>query len=193
MAVDDPAMRLITGRARKLSAWQPLAVRDFRLLFVGQGISLLGDQFYLLALPWLVLELTGSGLVLGTVLLAASAPRMIFLLVGGAVTDWFSPHKLMVVSNTLRCLVCAILTVLVLLKAISLWHLLVLAAAFGTLDAFFGPAVRAFIPSVLDKDKLIAGNALMQSAEMLSKFVGPSLAGLVVAWPASSLHSGPIP
>ena len=100
---------------------------------------------------------------------------------GGAASDWLSPHKLMVASNTLRSLVCAILTGLVLFKTISLWHLVALAAAFGTLDAFFGPAVRAFIPAVLEKDQLIAGNSLMQSAEMLSKFVGPSLAGLVVA------------
>jgi MFS family permease len=181
MAVSKSAIHLITSRARKLSAWQPLAVRDFRLLFIGQGISLLGDQFYLVALPWLVLQLTGSTLVLGAILLAGTAPRMIFLLVGGAASDWLSPHKLMVASNTLRSVICAILTVLVLFKTISLWHLVALAAAFGTLDAFFGPAVRAFIPAVLEKDRLIAGNSLMQSAEMLSKFVGPSIAGLVVA------------
>lgn len=181
MVASNSAIRLIASRARKFSAWQPLAVRDFRLLFIGQGISLLGDQLYLVALPWLVLQMTGSGLVLGTILLVGSVPRMIFLLVGGAASDWLSPHKLMVVSNTLRSVVCVILTLLVWFKTISLWQLAVLAAAFGALDAFFGPAVRAFIPSVLDKDKLMAGNSLMHSVEMLSKFVGPSLAGFVVA------------
>src|SRR5205807_5494039 len=183
-------IRLITGRVRNLSAWRPLAVRDFRLLFVGEGISRLGDQFYLVALPLLVLQLTGSGLALGTILLASTAPRMVFLLVGGAATDWLSPHKLMVASNTLRSLVCAILTLIVLFRVTSLWHLLVLAAAFGTLDAFFSPAVRAFVPSVLDRDKLIAGNSLMQSADMLTKFVGPSLAGLVVALAGSASAFG---
>jgi MFS family permease len=181
MAVSNSVIRLITGRARNFAAWRPLAVRDFRLLYIGQGVSLLGDQFYLVALPWLVIQLTGSGLALGTILLAGTAPRMIFLLVAGAASDRFSPHKLMLASNALRSLVCAILTVLVLFKTISLWHLLILAIAFGTLDAFFSPAVKAFIPEVLDKDKLIAGNSLMQGAQMLTKFLGPSLAGLIIA------------
>src|SRR5213080_1883559 len=113
MVASTSTIRLLAGRARNLSAWQPLAFRDFRLLFIGQAVSLLGDQFYLVALPWLVLQLTGSGLALGT-----------------------------------------ILTVLVLLKTVSLWQLFVLAAAFGTLDAFFSPAMKAFIPALLNEEKL---------------------------------------
>jgi MFS family permease len=181
MVDGNSTTRLISSRAGRFSAWRPLALRDYRLLFFGQGISLLGDQLYLVALPWLVLQMTGSTLVLGTILLAGSVPRMIFLLVGGAASDWLSPHRLMLVSNTLRSAVCAILTLLVVFKAISFWHLAVLAAAFGTLDAFFGPAVRSFIPSVVDTENLVAANSLMQSVEMLSKFLGPSVAGLVVA------------
>src|SRR6266498_823109 len=181
MVANSSTIRLLAGRARNLSAWQPLALRDFRLLFIGQAVSLLGDQFYLVALPWLVLQLTGSGLALGTILLAATVPRMIFLLVGGAASDWLSPHRLMVASNALRSVVCAILTLLVLFKTVSLWHLFVLGAAFGTLDAFFSPAMKAFIPALLNKEKLMAGNALLQSTNMLTKFLGPSLAGLLVA------------
>lgn len=181
MVESNSATPLTSPRAGRFSAWRPLAVRDYRLLFVGQGVSLLGDQLYLVALPWLVLQMTGSTLVLGTILLAGSVPRMIFLLVGGAATDWLSPHRLMLFSNTLRSAVCAILTLLVVFKAISFWHLAVLAAAFGALDAFFGPAVRSFIPSVVETDNLVEANSLMQTVEMLSKFVGPSLAGLVVA------------
>src|SRR5438132_6351027 len=190
MAVSKSAIHLITSRARKVSAWQPMAFRDFRLLFIGQAVSLLGDQFYLVALPWLVLQLTGSGLVLGTILLAATVPRMIFLLVGGAASDWLSPHKLMVASNGLRSIVCAILTVLVFLKTVSLWYLFVLAAAFGTLDAFFSPAMKAFIPALLHEEKLMAGNALLQGTNMLTKFIGPSLAGLLVALAGTGLAFG---
>src|SRR5437016_266500 len=182
MVATTSTIRLLAGRARNLSAWQPLALRDFRLLFIGQAVSLLGDQFYLVALPWLVLQLTGSGLALGTILLAATVPRMIFLLVGGAASDWLSPHKLMVASNGLRSIVCAILTVLVFLKTVSLWYLFVLAAAFGTLDAFFSPAMKAFVPALLDEEKLMAGNALLQFTNMLTKSIGPALAGLLVAF-----------
>ncbi|HEY5839100.1 MAG TPA: MFS transporter, partial [Pyrinomonadaceae bacterium] len=88
----------LAGRVRNFSGWRPLALRDFRLLFVGQAVSLLGDQFYLVALLWLVLQMTGSDLAVGTIMMAATIPRMVFLLVGGAVSDWVSPHKLMVAS-----------------------------------------------------------------------------------------------
>jgi hypothetical protein len=71
-------------RVRQFSLWQPLTVRDFRLLWLGQGISLFGDQFYLVALPWLTLRLTGSALALGTVLMVAGGARAVFQLLGGA-------------------------------------------------------------------------------------------------------------
>ncbi|MGQ0760904.1 MAG: MFS transporter [Acidobacteriota bacterium] len=181
MVASSPSNPSLAGRARKLPGRRPLASRDFRLLFVGQAISMLGDQFYLLALPWLVLQMTGSVLAVGTIMMAATIPRMVFLLVGGAVSDWLSPHKLMVASNVFRSLVCAILTALVLLKSVNLWQLFVLAAAFGTLDAFFAPALKSFIPALLDDETIVAGNSLLQGSNMLAKVIGPSLAGFIIA------------
>ncbi len=181
MVASSSSILSLANRARNFSGWRPLASRDFRLLFVGQAISLLGDQFYLVALLWLVLQMTGSDLAVGTIMMAATIPRMVFLLVGGAVSDWLSPHKLMVASNAFRSLVCAILTALVLLKAVSLWQLFVLAAAFGTLDAFFAPALKSFIPALLDDETLVAGNSLLQGSNMLAKIIGPSLAGFIIA------------
>lgn len=181
MVASSSSIRSLAGRVRKLPGWRPLALRDFRLLFVGQAVSMLGDQFYLLALLWLVLQMTGSELAVGTIMMAATIPRMVFLLVGGAVSDWLSPHKLMVASNAFRSVVCAILTALVLLKTVSLWQLFVLAAAFGTLDAFFAPALKSFIPALLDDETLVAGNSLLQGSNMLAKIIGPSLAGFIIA------------
>jgi MFS family permease len=80
----------------------PLKVRDFRLVWFGESISLLGDQFYFVALSWLVLQLTGSGLALGSILAVAGLPRAIFMLIGGALTDRFSPRLLMLASDTSR-------------------------------------------------------------------------------------------
>ena len=79
-----------------------LRIRDFRLLFTGEGMSLLGDQFHFIAMPWLVLELTGSAVVLGAVLAVQGMPRAVFMLVGGAVTDSFSPRRVMIGSNVAR-------------------------------------------------------------------------------------------
>jgi MFS family permease len=178
---NDATMNTVAGSNKRLTAWRPLALPDFRLLWIGQSISVLGDQFYLVALPWLILQLTGSGLKLGAVLLAATVPRVAFQLVGGAVSDRISPHKLMLVSNILRGVVCVILTAMATLGLLHLWHLFVLAAAFGAVDAFFYPALRTFIPNIIQKEELAAGNALLQGSQMLVKFIGPSLAGVVIA------------
>ena len=123
-----------------------MTLRDFRLLWIGETVSVFGDQFYLIALPWLALQLTGSGLALGSVLMTAGIPRAALMLVGGAVTDRCSSRSVMLVSNIMRCVIVTLLTVLVYTHAVRLWHLYVMAAAFGTFDAFFYPASVSILP-----------------------------------------------
>lgn len=159
----------------------PLRVRDFRLLWIGESISLLGDQFYLIALPWLVLQLTGSALALGTVLALASIPRALFMIVGGALVDRFSPRSVMFASNLARFVLVGLLGLLVLTGQIQLWMLYVLALAFGTADAFYFPAQSSMVPALLKDDQLEMGNTLTQGMGMLSMFVGPVIAGLIIA------------
>lgn len=180
MVANATALHSFARRVRGSAAWGTLAGRDFRLLWLGQSVSIFGDQFYLVALPWLVLSLTGSSLVLGAVMLTATVPRVAFQLVGGATSDRVSPRKLMLASSLFRALVCGVLTALVLAGGTRLWHLYVIAAAFGTADAFFAPAYRSFIPSVIEKERLVAGNALLNGTTMLTKFAGPSLAGVLI-------------
>ncbi len=158
-----------------------LAGRDFRLLWLGQSVSILGDQFYLVALPWLVLYLTGSTLTLGSVLLTATLARVAFQLLGGAISDMVSQRKLMIVSSVVRAVVCAVLSILVLSHQIRLWHLFIIVAVFGMADAFFAPALRAFVPTVVATENLVAGNSLLNGTSLLAMFIGPSLAGLLIA------------
>src|SRR5262245_59136331 len=98
---------------RKFGILQPLAIRNFRLLWLAEGVSLLGDQFHYVALSWLTLQITGSGLALGTVLMVSAIPRLLFMLVGGAISDRISPRTLMLASNLLRGVVVGILALLV--------------------------------------------------------------------------------
>src|SRR5262245_12382591 len=95
------------------SLMSAVKVRDFRLVWAGESISLLGDQFYMVALPWLTLQVTGSGLALGAVAAAGGIPRAIFMLLGGAMTDRFSPRSVMFVSNALRVVLTALIALLV--------------------------------------------------------------------------------
>src|SRR5664279_3237366 len=150
----------------------PLSVRNFRLLWIGEGVSLLGDQFYMIALPWLVLQLTGSALALGTVLALAGIPRALFMLIGGAFVDRFSPRSVMIVSNVARMLLVALLSVLVLTNNIRLEILYGFALAFGLADAFFFPGSSAIVPQILAKDQLQVGNTLIQGMAQVSVFLG---------------------
>ena len=166
---------------------QPLKLRDFRLLFTGESISLIGDQFHFVALAWLVLQLTGSGIALGTVLMVAAVPRAVFMLVGGALSDRLSPRTLMLVSNALRGVVVGIVAALVLSGNAQLWHLYILAGIFGVVDAFFHPALNTIVPMLVRDHLLPPANALVQIMQQLSGLIGPAIAGLVVA----SMQTGP--
>lgn len=162
---------------------------NFRLLWIGEGISLLGDQFYLIALPWLVLSLTGNPLAVGTVLAMAGIPRALFMLVGGALTDRFTPRKLMINSNLARMILTGLLAALVMANLIQLWMLYVSALLFGFVDAFFFPAQTSIVPKLLDKNQLQAGNALIHGTAQLSLFVGPLAAGAAISLLDRSAHS----
>lgn len=160
---------------------RPLRSRDFRLLFAGETVSVLGDQFHFVALAWLALQLTGSGLALGTVLMTAAIPRAVFMLVGGAFSDRFSPRSLMLVSNAIRAVVVGILAALVLGGNAELWHLYLLAGIFGVVDAFFYPALSTIVPMLVPNRQLAPANALVQGAQQIMGLVGPALAGVMIA------------
>src|SRR5689334_16800052 len=170
-----------------------LSVRNFRLLWIGEGISLLGDQFYMIALPWLVLQLTGSALALGTIMALASIPRAVFMLVGGAFVDRYSPRSVMIWSNLARFVLVALLSALVLTDSTQMWMLYVLALAFGLADAFYFPAQTAIVPQVLLQDQLQAGNTFVQGTAQLSLFVGPVLADGLIALLGRGAATGGVP
>jgi MFS family permease len=160
---------------------QPLRLHDFRLVFAGESISLIGDQFHFIALAWLALLLTGSGVALGAVLMAAAIPRAVFMLLGGAMSDRLSPRSLMIASNALRAVVVAIIAVLVLTGNVELWQLFVLAVIFGVVDAFFHPALNTIVPMLVTERQLPPANGLVQVMQQLSTLIGPAVAGVVVA------------
>ncbi|MCY3847052.1 MAG: MFS transporter, partial [Acidobacteria bacterium] len=132
--------------------------------------------------PFLILELTGSDLAVGTVLMTAAFPRAILMLVGGAVTDRYTPRGVMLASNVCRGLLVALLAALVVTEAVAVWHLYAVALAFGTADAFFFPAFTAIVPRVVsDTEKLAPANGLLQTSANATTLIGPAAGGVVVA------------
>src|SRR5512135_2146440 len=138
----------------------PLRNRNFVMWWLGATISLLGDQFYVVALPWMVLQLTGSGLAMGTVAMAAGIPRAVLMLMGGAVTDRTSSRKVLMATASLRTLFVAAIGVLLWRHALELWHLYLLAVGFGVADAFAMPSASTLMRSLVEPQQLPAANSV---------------------------------
>jgi MFS family permease len=155
--------------------------RNFRWLFAGSLISQLGDQFTLIALPWLVLQLTGDTLVLGTVLAVMSVPRALFLLVGGAVVDRYSPKRVLMLTKHANTVLLGLLAALALSGRLELWMVYALALAIGLATAFSLPAATSIMPHVMPRELLGPANGLMMGVRQLSMCAGPLLAGLLIA------------
>ena len=158
-----------------------LANHNFRLLFGGSSISMLGDQFTLVALPWLVLKLTGNPAALGLVLATMALPRALFMLIGGAVVDRLSPRKVLIAARGANALLVALLALLVLLGDIHMALVYAIALGIGLSTAFAYPAGSAILPQLVSKDQLQPANALVMGMRQLSMFVGPALAGVVIS------------
>ena len=159
----------------------PFAVRDFRLLWAGETISALGDQFALIALPWLALVLTGSGLALGSVLALMAVPRALLMLIGGVSVDRLSPRRVMLASNAVRLVAVSVLAMVVFAGAVELWMLYAFALVFGVADAFFFPAQTSIVPQLVEPDQLQSANGIVQGTAQASALVGPALAGVAIA------------
>ena len=158
----------------------PLRDRNFRLLFTGSTISLVGDQFYFVALPWLVLEQTGSAAAMGTIMMAAAIPRVVLMLLGGSVSDRLSPRRIMMAGALARTCCVTAIGVLVWFHLLHMWALYALAIAFGIADAFDGPAASAFVPFLLKREQLVAATSLSQTRTQLTTIAAPVPVGFII-------------
>jgi len=173
-----PPPAVATTRPRP---WTVFSSGPFRKLWVGTTLSLFGDFFSYIAMAWLVLQLTGSSLALGAVLVVQALPRAVLMLVGGALADRLSARLTMLGSMGLRAVVVAPLAVLVLTGRVQMWEVYAIAVVFGIVDAFFMPARSSILPKVVADHELEPGNAVMNVTAQASVVLGPVLGGLIVA------------
>jgi len=166
----------------------PFSNRDFRLLFGGSSISMIGDQFTLVALPWLVLQITGKPVQLGLVLAVMALPRAAFMLVGGAVVDRLSPRRVLLTARAANAVLAGLLAGLVLAGAIQMWMVYLLAFSIGLCTAFAYPAGGSILPQIVPPKQLQAANSMIMGMRQLSMLIGPALAGLLVT--AGSARAG---
>ena len=167
--------------ARRMPVLRALAVRDFRLLWASEAVSVVGDQFHLIALSWLVISLTGSGLALGTVLIAVGVPRALLIVPLGVLADRRPARGLMLAAHLARGGIVGVIAVLAAIGAASIPVLAVLGVLFGAADALYMPAQQAFLPRTVEPERLPSANALLQGTLQLSAIVGPPAAGVLIA------------
>ena len=172
---------LALGRVGSLPFLRSLATRDFRLLWTSEAVSVVGDQFHFVALSWLVISLTGSGLALGTVLIAVAVPRAILLVPFGVLADRRPSRTLMLTAHVGRGVVVGAIAVMAMTGNATIPVLALLGALFGAADALYMPAQQAFLPRTLDAERLPSANALLQGTYQLASIVGPPVAGAVIA------------
>jgi MFS family permease len=161
--------------------WTVFSSGSFRKLWAATTLSLFGDFFSYIAMAWLVLQLTGSSLALGTVLVVQALPRAVLMAVGGALADRLSPRLTMLGSMGLRALFVAPLAALVITGRVQMWEVYGIAVVFGIVDAFFMPARSSILPKVVADHELEPGNAVLNVTAQTSVILGPVLGGVIVA------------
>ncbi len=163
--------------------FEPLRQRDFRLLWSGMTVSLIGDGIFIVSLAWQVYDLSNVPTALSLVGLAMTVPNVIFLLIGGVVSDRFDRRRVLLAADLVRGLAVGAMGALSLSGHIELWHLMVLAAIYGGGTAFFGPAFDAIVPDLVATDLLIQANALDQFVRPAAwRLLGPAIGGALVFW-----------
>jgi MFS family permease len=163
---------------------------NFRWLLGGGVISMLGDQFTLVALPWLVLRLTGDSLALGTVLAVMSLPRAVFILVGGAVADRHSPRRVLMLSKLVNMALLGLLALGLGLGTVPMAAVYALALLLGLSTAFGFPAGSAVLPRCMPAGLLQGANGALMSARQLSMLLGPLMAGGLIALYGDASNTG---
>jgi MFS family permease len=155
--------------------------RNYRLFFFGQLISLTGTWMQSVAESWLVFRLTGSSALLGVTSFASLAPVFLFATVGGTVADRTSRHRIIVVTQTLSMILPLSLAALTFTGTVRVWHVLVLAACLGVVNAFDIPARQSFLVEMVGREDLMNAIALNSSMVNGARVVGPAVAGVLVA------------
>ncbi|MGH2760984.1 MAG: MFS transporter, partial [Thermoleophilaceae bacterium] len=160
---------------------QVLRLRDFRLLFLGQAVSVFGDRMVAVALAFAVLEVGGSASAVGLVLACATAPMVGSVLIGGVVADRSSRRAVMIGADIVRVGSQGAMAALLLTGTAELWMLAALAGVTGAATGFFNPASTGLLPEVVPAEELQPANALRSTAVSGGEIAGPLAAGVLVA------------
>jgi DHA3 family tetracycline resistance protein-like MFS transporter len=171
-----------SGGFSRVNLLAPLRHRDFRLLWAGMTVSLIGDGIFLVAMAWQAYELWNAPAALSLLGIGMTVPTIAFLLPAGVLSDRLDRRWLMLSADVARAIVIAGLAVLSLTGLLTFWELLVIVACYGVGTAFFTPAFEAIVPDIVPAADLAAANSLDQFVRPIAlRLAGPALGGALVA------------
>ena len=170
---------------RKESRWsvgmRALKHRNFQLFFSGQLISLTGTWMQTVAQSWLVYRLTGSSLLLGSVGFASQIPVFLMAPIGGMAADRVNRQRIVIATQVASMILAFVLALLTLTHTVKVWHIFVLAALLGVVNAFDIPGRQSFLVDMVGREDLMNAIALNSSMFNGARVVGPAIAGILVA------------
>ncbi len=157
-----------------------LGHREFRMLWLAQSSSVIGDNIVLVALALFVVGLTGSASDLGLVLAAHALSLVAFLLLGGVWADRLPRHRVMIVTDLVRFTLHATLAALIFTGSVRIWEVIVIEVIFGGAEAFFRPAANGLLPQTVPEADIQQATAITTMSNNVSEFAGPALATALV-------------
>lgn len=161
-------------------AFRTLKIRNFRLFFIGQVISLTGTWSQVIALSWLVWRLTNSTWWLGVVTFSSQIPTFLLGLIGGYTADRYPRLPSLILLQFLALLQALILFILVYIDVVNLSHIIILSLALGVMNAFNFPLRQAFVMDMVGKKNLLNAVALNSAVFHSTRIIGPMLAGFII-------------
>jgi len=154
--------------------------KPFTLLASGRFVSQLGDKLYLLALPWLVLDLTHSALHSSLTLALETLPQIILAPFIGVIVDRKPRKRIMVNADFIRALIIGLITLLALIDQIEMIHIYLAAFLLSTFTLLFDSASEGYLPSIVNKEHLVDANASLTTINTLMRLIGPLLSGILI-------------
>lgn len=158
-----------------------LRYRDFRLLWIGQFISVMGSQMQTATLNWHIYELTHQPIYLGLVGLARLVPIVVFSLAGGVVADAIDRRRLMIMTQSFMALCAAVLALLTFSGTINVWLIFLLSACSAASVAFDLPARQSLVPRLVSREHLPNALSLFTTMFQVAAIIGPLPAGIFIA------------
>lgn len=181
-ASSDHGSKSYTKHRRSLPrVLRALRHRNYRLFFIGQLISLIGTWMHSVAQGWLVLRLSNSASMLGLTAAASAAPAFLFSLPSGVLAEYISKRRLLLISQAIAMSVAFVIAILTLLGTVSVWQIVACAAVVGIANTLEAPARQAFTLEITGNEDLSNAIALNSLLFHSARFIGPTIAGFMVA------------